>query len=353
MDRRYFLHAGATLAGAFAARSAFPAALAAAVATDETYPLLRDAALAPSSHNTQPWQVRLHDARRWTLSPATGRALPVVDPQGRELWESLGAFIVALDVSAAARGLHVESAFAAEPAPRVDITFSASAADSTGLAALRRRRTLRRELGPVGNAGALVAACAGRSSSAHFFAAGTPGAQTLAGATLEANRLQAADDAVWVELARWIRWRESEARADPTGITPEMMELPWLARRWVEATYSQADVLAPAFRERSTALVEQQAREGAGWIVFVTDDEGPRDWLRAGADLMRLWLRGVPLALAVHPMSQSLEIPAARAALENALGIGRVHLLVRVGSRAYPQGRVSPRLAPAEISIDA
>jgi len=350
MNRRHFLRAGASLTAACAV---FPAALADVAGTNAPRTLLGDAALAPSSHNTQPWRIAIHDARRWTLSPATERALTVVDPQRRELWVSLGAFVAALEVSAAARGLHVESVFTAAPTPHVEIALSPSAVDDTGLAALRQRRTLRKSLGPLGDADALVAACAGPSSTARFFDAGTPGAQTLARATLDANRLQAADDAVWVELSRWIRWRESEARANPTGITPEMMELPWLARRWTEATYAPADVLTPSFRERSTALVEQQVSEGAGWIVFVTDGDGPRDWLRAGTDLMRLWLRGVPLALAIHPMSQALEIPAAREALENTLGIGHIPLLVRVGHRAYPQGRVSPRLAPAAFSINA
>ena len=67
--------------------------------------VLGDAALAPSSHNSQPWRVVVHDPSRLTVHEDLARTLPDVDPAGRELRLSLGGFIENLAISAEAHGL--------------------------------------------------------------------------------------------------------------------------------------------------------------------------------------------------------------------------------------------------------
>ena len=52
--------------------------------------LVEYAALAPSGHNTQPWRFRLRGGGAELLADRT-RALPVVDPDDRELVISCGA----------------------------------------------------------------------------------------------------------------------------------------------------------------------------------------------------------------------------------------------------------------------
>lgn len=51
--------------------------------------MVRYATLAANGHNTQPWKFAVHqDAIE--IHPDYGRHLPVVDPENRELWISLG-----------------------------------------------------------------------------------------------------------------------------------------------------------------------------------------------------------------------------------------------------------------------
>ena len=60
--------------------------------------LLRDAVLAPSGHNTQPWLFRV-DGDAVDLYADRTQALPVVDPEDRELTISCGAALFNLRVA--------------------------------------------------------------------------------------------------------------------------------------------------------------------------------------------------------------------------------------------------------------
>ena len=72
--------------------------------------ILAAAARAPSTHNSQPWRVRVLAADEWTIGADPSRRLPAVDPLDRELALSLGAFIEYLVTGAAALGFvaHLE-----------------------------------------------------------------------------------------------------------------------------------------------------------------------------------------------------------------------------------------------------
>src|ERR1041385_7649236 len=60
--------------------------------------LIRYAVLAPSTHNTQPWLFRIH-GNVLELFADDSRALPVIDPDHRELIISCGAALFHLRVA--------------------------------------------------------------------------------------------------------------------------------------------------------------------------------------------------------------------------------------------------------------
>src|SRR5512135_907697 len=66
--------------------------------------LLQWAVLAPSRHNTQPWLFEIEGDELLVFSDAS-RALPVADPDGRQLVMSCGAAAVNLRLAAAHFGL--------------------------------------------------------------------------------------------------------------------------------------------------------------------------------------------------------------------------------------------------------
>jgi len=75
--------------------------------------LLRYAVLAPSSHNTQPWQFRITPEGIEVL-PDLSRRLPIADPLDRELWLSVGSTIANLRVAAAHFGFATTILYNAE-----------------------------------------------------------------------------------------------------------------------------------------------------------------------------------------------------------------------------------------------
>lgn len=65
--------------------------------------MIEQAVKAPSGHNTQPWKFRLF-SDHIDILPDFSRALPVVDPNHRELFVSLGCAAENLCIAAAHRG---------------------------------------------------------------------------------------------------------------------------------------------------------------------------------------------------------------------------------------------------------
>jgi nitroreductase len=76
--------------------------------------LVGKAVLAPSSHNTQPWFFLLGKPHIDLLADRT-RALPVNDPEDRELTISCGCALMNLLLAAAASGHQVENRLLPDP----------------------------------------------------------------------------------------------------------------------------------------------------------------------------------------------------------------------------------------------
>jgi hypothetical protein len=147
--------------------------------------LLGLGALAPSSHNTQPWTVRATGPRAFSLAIDPGRWLPEVDPAGRELVLSAGCFLENVAQGAAAEGQEAEVAPVQAGSGRgelAQVRLVPAPAQPGGSERIRRRRTLRtghlaRPLAPADVARLLEAAGPG----AAFFPRGARQAAEGAG----------------------------------------------------------------------------------------------------------------------------------------------------------------------------
>ncbi|HET9623114.1 MAG TPA: hypothetical protein VFP84_17195 [Kofleriaceae bacterium] len=314
---------------------------AAGVARTPLGAILHDAALAPSSHNSQPWRVVV-DGARLVLHADLQRALRDVDPAGRELRLSLGAFVENLVTSAAARGLACEVAVTDEAdlaRPVAELALAPAPPSGYPLDRLRLRCTVRRGLGtgalPRDAIAALIAA---DPTAVHFIDGRAAPAAAIAEATLAAFRQQTARDSAQRELARWMRFANAEVREQRDGLSPASMGITGLSGWYVRTFYDEADVMASGFRTRSVELTAAQVREAGGWLVVTSRDDQPRSVLEAGRTYERLALRAREHGIGLHPMSQALEEAPYRAQLVRALAIDGVpQLVVRAGRvTAYP-----------------
>lgn len=306
--------------------------------------LVQSATLAPSSHNTQPWLFKLKGPVIELLADRT-RALPVNDPDDRELTISCGCALFNLRVAAAVAGLQAE----VEPWPDVADTdllarvhlspTGAPPADAALQAAMSERRTYRERFAPTA-----IDPMALRSlvDAVHLEAA------SLAVLDTDEQRLGAAalvaegDAMLWAnpswrrELAAWMHPRR---RGD--GLTLPALAIP--VAQMVVRTFDMGHGVAAKDR--------QLADESPVLAVLTTEGDRPRDWLAAGQALQRLLLQGMQLGLQASYLNQPVQVAALRPKLQQLTGRpGYAQLLLRMGTPA--QGKpAAPRRPLADVLV--
>ncbi len=305
---------------------------------------------APSSYNTQPWVLRIVGPT-CELWADRSRALPVVDPEGRELVISCGAALHHLRVAIARSGYTPLVAVLPEPAtpdllarielgPRVvpsdDIVAFSSAID--------RRATNRFAFHPKPVPPQVVLALreAADDDGAWLVAVlGVEHRHAMADVIAEADRLQWHDHAFRSELARWLRPNSDEGSDGMPGYAQGLSDLAAHLGPLIVRTFDRGD---------GQAAKDHELAEGAPLLaVLGTMGDGPRDWLAAGEALSRVLLRATTLQLAASFLNQPIEIPSLRARVAEQVGVdGSPQLLLRIG---YPatEARATPRRAVEDV----
>ena len=308
--------------------------------------ILAAAARAPSTHNSQPWRVRVLAADEWTIGADPTRRLPAVDPLDRELALSLGAFIEYLVTGAAALGFvaHLEelrgATLAGADLVRVRLSRGASGArGAEQLDRIVRHRTLRKgySSAPLSKDD-VTALSEPLGDRALWLPRGTKRSDWLADAAVQSFQQQTWRDPAQQELARWVRFSDAEANEAMDGLTPDSMEVSGLAGFYMRHFMDAGTVSRRSFRDRGVDAVREQAREGGGWLVLGAQDESTGSLLDTGRAFARMTLVLRERRLAAHPMSQVLEEDPWRIEVGRALGLGSLQFLLRVGYvERYPE----------------
>lgn len=266
--------------------------------------LLRYAILAPSSHNSQPWLFRVDDARV-ELHADERSWLRESDPDRRELYISVGCAVENLVIAAQHFDLPPAIEFASdEGGPVVIVDLQSS--DSTEP---RRPRNLFRAIPER------------RTSHAHFYER-APGddvfetfeqlvyesdvdlhvitseatRKTLARMQAEADQEQMKDEDYRRELGEWIG----------TGA---------LGDSWPKARISQFVVTHFDIGKSEGANNASFIESSPAVALITARDDSARSRLRAGQLYQRLALAAAAEGVAIHPLSQMLEIDEYRHAL--------------------------------------
>jgi nitroreductase len=308
--------------------------------------LVQAATLAPSSHNTQPWLFRLEGTVIELLADRT-RALPVNDPDDRELTISCGCALLNLRVAAAAAGLQAQvepwpDAADADLLARVRLSpTGARQADAALQAAMSERRTTRERFAatavdPMTLRG-IVEAVQGEAASLAVLESAE---QRLGAAALvaEGDAMQWANPSWRRELAAWMHPRR---RGD--GLTLPALAVP--VAQVVVRTFDMGHGVAAKDR--------QLADESPVLAVLSTASDRPSDWLSAGQALQRLLLVGVQQGLQASYLNQPVQVAALRPKLQQLTGrAGCAQVLLRIGT---PMKAVTaaPRRPLADVLVAA
>jgi nitroreductase len=288
--------------------------------------------LAPSVHNTQPWVFALFPDRL-EVRADRARQLTVLDPEGRELIQSVGAAL--FNVRASLAGSRVAVAVDRLP-DQADPDLLAVVRPGPGMPdrdlarlgrAITRRHTNRRPYGPetlpddvLDRLAEVLAAEGARLvplRTAHERA-------LLAELTREADRLQNADPDYRAELERWTSRTPAQGDGIPASSVPRTS-----GPRTDAVPVRDFDPRGRGGLPRRTDSGTEQTL-----LVVATLGDDRLAWLRAGEALERLLLELTVLDWVAGPMTQPLEVPETRRQLAGLTAPFVPQMVLRVGRAA-------------------
>ncbi len=313
---------------------------------------LNFAVLAPSSHNSQPWRFRI-DGKTCEVWADRRKALPVADPEDRELTISCGCALEFLRTALRRFGLEEQIRLLPDPR-RPDLLArvlvrgprESTLEDTRMFEAIAARRTTRTPF-----AARAVAASAVKTIEAAAAEAGGPGVvlATVAGdqprarlARLvhEADVVQLGSRAFRRELALWMHHNRSGAKDGLPGYAYGMSELESLAAPLVVRTFDVG--------EGRGARDEHLAQHSPVLAVLGSERDDTESWLRAGRGLAAALLRAAVLGLTASYLNQPVEVPEMRVHLKRLVPeVGWPQIVLRMGYG--PLTARTPRHTVAEV----
>jgi hypothetical protein len=310
---------------------------------------LHHAVLAPSSHNAQPWLFRLEGADLLLLADRT-RALPVVDPEDRELIISCGVALRFLRVALAhfAQGALVTVLpVTSDPDVLARVTLTEPETpgelDHVLFRAIRERRTnrfpFRPERVPESLLGRARTQCE-REGAWLQTLVGEEDRLALADLIAEGDRAQLADRRFRRELAAWVHRNRTTSRDGMPGYAHGIGSLTSEVGPLIIRTFDIGD--GRAARDRELAL------GSPALAVLWTEDDTLTSWFRAGQGLGGALLSLQADGLSVSYLNQPIELPDLRERVRDILGReGSPQLILRLGYGR--QVRPTPRRPVDEV----
>jgi hypothetical protein len=294
--------------------------------------LVRQATLAPSSHNTQCWRFQIVE-KLISIAPDLARRCPVVDPDDHHLFVSLGCATENLVHAALAAGLHADPRFDPSGDGLITVSLGATQARSTLLfQAIAERQCTRGDFDgqPIAPAELrqLEQAGTGNGVSVRLLTA-RPAMESVLAYIVAANTVQMNNPAFVAELKAWIRFSASEALSTGDGLfsgasgNPVMPQ--WLGSRLMDMFFT------PKSENEKYA---RQIRSSAGIAVFVSDRSDQAHWVEAGRCYERFALQATAMGIRNAFLNQPVEVGAVRSQLAAWLGLAsqqRPDLVLRFG----------------------
>ena len=288
--------------------------------------LIKYGVLAPSVHNTQPWQFQVGpDFLLVTANPDL--LLPHADPTGRGLQIALGCCVTNIEVAAAHFGLSMRCDWAAEGI-LLSFVENSKGNDEGLFAFITKRYSAKLPYEPKElsrNDYEKLIAVSKAKHTALTMVTDRPGIQRVALLQREATLGYVNNRAFFQELGRWMR---------PTGSTAE----DGMPGSVIGATKPQSVVMRGLIRRFKPAVKviakkDAQVLSGSSGVGFITTRaDNPIDWFEAGRYYERLALKATALGLATTPLAAMVETASIRSRLTNEYKLpGDTQIFFRIG----------------------
>ncbi|MBJ7455905.1 MAG: nitroreductase [Thermoleophilia bacterium] len=295
--------------------------------------LLRYAILAPSGHNTQPWLFAVGDGAIGLYADRT-RALPVVDPDDRELTISCGAALETLLVAMRHFG-HRGTVWLAPDPDDEDLLARVALGDGEPpgrdeeelFGGIPRRHSNRQAFEDRDIPGVLADRLVADAEmhGAWLCLVRGDGRAAVADLVAEGDRAQMADKRFRRELAAWVHPNRSRSHDGMRGYGFGFGDL-----------MSHGGPLAIRAFDlgKGQAAKDRELAQGSPLLaVLGTAADDPASWLRSGRALQRVLLRARTNDVWSSYLNQPIEVDALRPRLADVIGrAGQFpQLIVRLG----------------------
>jgi hypothetical protein len=293
--------------------------------------LVRQATLAPSSHNTQCWKFRIKE-RSIIIEADLLRRCPVVDPDDHHLFVSLGCATENLAHAALAHGLQATACYEPAGSGAVAISLEATRALSSPLfQSISERQCSRSDYDgrPLSTQELHLLERAGTSDRVRMVLLTERAAmEKVLEYVVAGNTAQMNDPAFIDELTAWIRFSADEAARTGDGLFSAATGNPAMPR-WLGSRLMGMFFTPKSENERYS----RQIRNSAGIAVFVCEASDRTHWVAAGRCYERFALQATALGVRNAFLNQPVEVGSIRPQFASALGLGnqRPDLVVRFG----------------------
>ena len=291
--------------------------------------LVHYATLAASGHNSQPWKFTIQE-NAIEIHPDTSRRLPVVDPDHRELWISLGCALENLLIAARADGFTPEVTYP-DAADLIHIHLTPGGRQSSALFdAILLRQNSRSEYDgqPLKQADfAQIQALPLEPGVVLRFATTPTDMETVLRYVNRGNLCQYADPAFLDELIFWLRFNKKEALVALDGLYTRCSGNPEVPR-WLGTMF-----VSGGTPQQQADLDATKLRSSAGAVVIASERDDKTAWVRTGQVYERLALQMTALNIKSACLNQPIEVAEIRPQFQTAIGLGGSlpQLLLRFG----------------------
>ncbi len=324
--------------------------------TEQAHPLTEvlhwsvgQAVQAPSTHNSQPWRFRIRGPSVEIRADRT-RALPIIDPEGRELVGGCGAALFNLRLALRTRGLEVDVRRVPDESDRDLIARvfvrqgQAPTEDELRLcAAIEKRRTSQTAyLGITVPDEVIDRLRRDAEAEGAWIVPLTEETQKvqLVAMIMEADHQQWSDRPMREEFSHWLRTNDSEAHDGVFGRSFGLDN--------VESHLAPMAVRMLDRGAREATLHRDLVAASPLLLILGTDGDSMLDWVRGGEALERVLLRVESEDLRVAFLNQPIEVAELRPRVGDLAGRpGSPQIILRIGYGNAGPG--TPRRPVSEV----
>ncbi len=293
--------------------------------------MIENAIKAPSGHNTQPWLFKIYDSEI-DIYPDFTKSLPVVDPDNRELFVSLGCATENLCIAASHKGYRTDVTITDNGVIKIMLSQDSPNMVSSLYPQISIRQTNRSvyngriihddSIAVLKNIGA--EACIG----VHFVKNGTPEYQIISEMVYKGNSIQMSNKKFKEELQQWMRYNKKHQNETEDGLSYAVFGAPNIPR------FIAKLIIKRAINEKSQNKNDRKRIESSSHFILLTTSKNTvEQWINLGRTLERILLKTTEMGISHAYLNQPNEVNELSLEMAKKLGLSNEYptVLIRVG----------------------